>query len=178
MNYALNRVIGDNETGFKGTNDLHYRREAWQFLLAGGALYNNLDYSFTAGFEDGTFAYPAKTPGGGNPDFRRQMKILKEFIHSFDFIRMKPGRSVIKGGLPEKASTYALVEVGKQYAIYLAGGSQANLQINLPEGRYTAEWMNTKTGKIDKREKLRHPGGVATLASPVYSEDIALRIVK
>lgn len=178
MNYALNKAIGDNETGFKGTNDLHYRREGWQFLLAGGALYNNLDYSFVAGFENGTFVYPAKAPGGGNPEFRRQMKVLKEFINSFDFIRMKPDRSIIKAGLPEKATAYALVEVGKQYAVYLAGGSQANLQIELPEGRYTAEWVNTKTSRLDKREKLRHPGGIVTLGSPAYTEDIALRIVK
>ena len=54
-NYHLNRVIGCNETGFKGTSDSVYRLQAWQFLLAGGALFNNLDYSFTAGYEDGTF---------------------------------------------------------------------------------------------------------------------------
>ncbi|HUR47310.1 MAG TPA: hypothetical protein VMZ27_15620, partial [Candidatus Saccharimonadales bacterium] len=29
MNYGLNKVIGDNETGFRGTNDSHYRMEAW-----------------------------------------------------------------------------------------------------------------------------------------------------
>src|SRR4030095_7012222 len=46
MNYDLNKVIGDNETGFRGTNDLPYRVEAWSFILAGGGLYNNLDYSF------------------------------------------------------------------------------------------------------------------------------------
>jgi len=28
--------------------------EAWEFLLAGGALFNNLDYSFTAAHPDGT----------------------------------------------------------------------------------------------------------------------------
>ena len=177
-NYALNKVIGDNETGFKGTNDTHYRMEAWGFMLAGGALYNNLDYSFIAGFEDGTFVYPAKMPGGGNPDFRRQMKVLKEFIHAFDFIRMKPDRAIIKGGFPDKAKAYALVEAGRQYAIYLAGGSPANLQIELPAEGYTVEWINTKTGNIDKREKLRHPGGTATLASPTYVDDIALRIVR
>ena len=67
MNYDLNKVIGDNETGFRGTNDAAYRIEAWDFLLAGGGLFNNLDYSFVAGHEDGTFAYPATQPGGGNP---------------------------------------------------------------------------------------------------------------
>src|SRR5690606_31196462 len=37
LNYHLNRVIGENETGFKGTGDEYYRREAWEFILAGGA---------------------------------------------------------------------------------------------------------------------------------------------
>ena len=83
-------MIGDNETGFRGTGDDAYRMEAWEFVLAGGGLYNNLDYSFAAGHEDGTFAYPAKQPGGGNPGFRRQMKILREFIDGFDFVRMGP----------------------------------------------------------------------------------------
>ena len=46
QNYALAKVIGENETGFKGTADDYYRMEAWEFLLAGGGLFNNLDYSF------------------------------------------------------------------------------------------------------------------------------------
>ena len=36
MNYGLNKVIGDNETGFRGTNDTPYRTEAWDFIIAGG----------------------------------------------------------------------------------------------------------------------------------------------
>jgi len=77
-NYALNKVIGDDETGFRGTGDAAYRTEAWDFVIAGGGLYNNLDYSFAGGREDGTFKYPASQPGGGSPEFRRQMKILKD----------------------------------------------------------------------------------------------------
>ena len=45
-NYALGKVIGDDETGFRGTRDSIYRTEGWDFVIAGGALYNNLDYSF------------------------------------------------------------------------------------------------------------------------------------
>src|SRR6185436_16666540 len=49
LNYGLNKVIGLNETGFKGVENTHYRMEAWEFILAGGGLYNNLDYSFATG---------------------------------------------------------------------------------------------------------------------------------
>jgi hypothetical protein len=178
LNYGLNKVIGDNETGFKGTNDTHYRMEAWQFIFAGGGLYNNLDYSFVAGREDGTFGYPAKQPGGGNPVFRRQMRTLTRFIHGFDFIRMKPDSSIIRSGLPEKARAYALVETGKQYALYLFGGSQADLKLELPAGDYRVEWLNPVTGSIGPTTRLKHAGGAAALKSPGYEPDIALRIVR
>ena len=104
------------------------------------------------------------------------MKILQEFISSFDFIRMKPDNSIIEEGVPEKASAWALVEPGKAYAIYLSGGKQATLSLALPAGKYRAEWLNPLTGNIEKKEKLKHPGGVWKLASPPYNEDIALRI--
>jgi glyoxylase-like metal-dependent hydrolase (beta-lactamase superfamily II) len=119
LNYALNKVIGDDETGFRGITDAPYRTEAWDFVVAGGGLYNNLDYSFVAGQEDGTFVYPASQPGGGNPAFRRQMKILSDFINGFDFVRMSPDNSVIKGGAPPGGSARALVERGKAMAIYV-----------------------------------------------------------
>jgi hypothetical protein len=119
LNYHLNKVIGDNETGFRGTNNVPYRTEAWDFIIAGGALFNHLDYSFVAGHEDGTFAYSASQPGGGNPQFRREMKILRDFIHGFDFLRMKPDNSVIKGGVPAGGTARALVDPAKGIAIYV-----------------------------------------------------------
>jgi hypothetical protein len=177
MNYALNKVIGDNETGFKGTNDTHYRMEAWEFVLAGGGLYNNLDYSFTAGHEDGTFIYPKTQPGGGNPAFRRQMKFLKDFIHGFTFVRMHPNQSLIKSGLPDKGRGRVLAEAGRQYAIYLFGGPQAELGLELPAGGYNVEWISPVTGVSVKQSNLKHEGGVATLNSPSYDPDIALRVL-
>lgn len=54
MNYGLKRVIADDETGFRGSDDFVYRYEGWEFTLAGGAIYDNLDYSFSVGHEDGS----------------------------------------------------------------------------------------------------------------------------
>lgn len=186
MNYGLNKVIGDNETGFRGTNDLPYRVEAWSFLLAGGGLFNHLDYSFVAGHEDGTFVYPASQPGGGNPVFRRQMKILGDFLRGFDFIRMKPAADVIDGGVPAGHRAYALAEPGKACALYLArdtkdknaptGPQAATLQLHLPPGAYIAEWVNPRTGQVDKRESIRAAGDITPLASPAFEEDVALRL--
>jgi hypothetical protein len=149
-NFGLNKVIGDNETGFKGTADTHYRMEAWEFILAGGGLYNNLDYSFTIGHEDGTFEYPASQPGGGNRGFRSQMKTLAEFLAGFDFIHMKPDRSAVQDGVPEKTHVQALVEPGKQYAIYLFGAGEAKLKLTLPAGKYKARMVDPKSGKAQE----------------------------
>jgi hypothetical protein len=119
LNDHLGKVLGNDETGFRGTADTTYRTEGWDFILAGGALYNNLDYSFSVGFEDGTFVSPRPQPGGGSPALRRQLKILSDFIHGFDFVRMRPDNSVIRGGLPPTGTARALVEPGKALAIYV-----------------------------------------------------------
>ena len=178
-NYALNKVIGDNETGFKGTTDAHYRMEAWEFILAGGALYNNLDYSFVVGHERGDFVYPAKQPGGGNPGFRRQMTVLRDFIHSFDFVRMKPDKAFIASGLPSSTHVHALVEEGKQYAAYFFTPTNAmsppSLVLKLPAASYRAEWIDVMTGKVLKRERVKSAGTV-TLQTPADRREIALRI--
>lgn len=191
LNWDLNRAIGDNETGFRGTHDTPYRTEAWDFILAGGALFNHLDYSFTVGHEDGTYQYPATQPGGGNSTLRRQFRILRDFIHGFDFVRMKPGNSIIKGGVPVGGTARALVEQGHAYAIYVrqsvpaAKGKaptpvavpvSAALQVALPPGRWRAEWLDPKAGNVVARAEV-DGAGIHTLKSPEFTDDIALRIV-
>jgi hypothetical protein len=175
-NYGLNKVIADDETGFAGSDPEPYRREGWDFIIAGGAVYDNLDYSFTVGYEDGTAKINA--PGGGGPVLRRQLEVLKDFINSFNFTRMKPDGSIIKSTLPQNATARALVEQGRAYAIYINGANVADLALELPAGAYRAQWINTKTGTADKEETFQHEAGNRTLISPAYTEDIALRILR
>jgi hypothetical protein len=191
MNYHLNRVIGENETGFRGRDDLLYRTEGWDFLLAGGALYNNLDYSFTPKHPGGDFL-DYQSPGGGSPKLRRQLGILKTFVEGFDFVKMKPDDSVIRGVSPE-LSARALVERGKAYAVYLhvplprkpkdlskhrRKNIEATLALDLPAGKYRAEWVNTKSGAVDRQETFGHGGGDKKLTSPRFSDDVALRVLR
>jgi len=187
INYGLNKVIGDDETGFRGTGNLPYRTEAWEFVIAGGAIYSNLDYSFTADSEDGTFEYPATQPGGGNRTLRNQLRILKDFIHSFDFIKMSPNNSVLKGIDPSYVKGRVLAEIGNAYAVYLRfeeskdtlySETDATMKIDLPKGSYKLEWINTKTGKIENPQNINHSGGEIELTSPIFIEDVALRILR
>lgn len=175
-NYGLNKALGDDETGFDGNDDAPYRKEGWKFLLSGGSLYSNLDYSFTPDAEDGSAPVAAPTPGGGGPALRTQLSVMKRFLEGFDFLRMHPDASVVRAR-PADSRTYALVEPGRQYAVFVDGGAGGELAVDLPEGRYRAEWIDTRSGEVAGAEDLDHGGGRATLESPKYSEDIALRIV-
>jgi hypothetical protein len=191
LNYSLNKVIAFDETGGADRSDRKYRTEGWDFILAGGGVYDHLDFSFTPDREDGmAVPLPASTPGGGGPELRRQLGILKEFIEGFDVIRMARDDTTIKSSRitgpqlsdgsrsPAKATVRVLAEAGKEYAIYVNGGMQAELALELPRGAYKAEWLNTKTGAIEKAETFHHAGGTRTVVSPAYSEDIAFRAMR
>ena len=176
QNYALNKVIGDDETGFAGDERVKpYRLEGWDFIVGGGAVYDNLDYSFTAGHEDGTAEIDA--PGGGGPQFRKQMQILATFMQGFDFLRMRPENSVIQGDLPKGVTVRALGQSGQAYAIYVNGNSLTSLSVDLPAGQYKAQWLNTKTGDIEKTALFTCGRASQMLQVPKYTDDIALRIV-
>jgi hypothetical protein len=192
LNYGLNRVIGENETGFRGTNDAQYRMEGWDFMVAGGGLFNNLDYSFTAGRENGSFVYPENQPGGGSPALRLQYGFLKRLLQSFDFIHLRPADETIKAELPKGASVRALAKPGQEYLVYIRTGlgdwkkatdRKANfnpgelfVQVELPKGRYVAEWLDTKKCAPAERVAFNQDGGWRTLAVPAFQEDIALTL--
>lgn len=176
MNFNLGRVIGDDETGFRGVNDRPYRIEAWDFLVAGGAIFDNLDYSFTTEHEDGTAPVVAPTPGGGGPSLRSQFQALKQFIEGFDFVKMAPDARVIARVVPDSTSARALSEPGRAYAIYAHGGNRVKLTLRLPPGHYRAEWLNPRTGKVETAREVEAGNGALDLESPAYDEDVALRI--
>jgi hypothetical protein len=191
LNYSLNKVIAFDETGGADRSDRKYRTEGWDFILAGGGVYDHLDFSFTPDREDGTAVpLPPGTPGGGGPGLRRQLGILKEFIEGFDFIRMAPDNTTIKSRRitvsqpsdgsrpPVKATVRVLAETGKAYAIHVNGGTQAELVLELPAGLYKTEWVNTKTGVVEKAQTINHAGGTRTVVSPAYSDDIAFRAMR
>ena len=189
MNYGLDRVIGENETGFRGKADVLYRTEAWDFLIAGGGLYNNLDYSFTPKHPEGTFREYG-SPGGGSAELRKQLGVLREVLYGFEFVKMKPDNSVLRNVSPELTAS-ALVESGRSYAVYLhvplpkkpkdlskhlQSDIQATVGLRLSKGDYTAEWIDTKTGRVAKSERFTHGKGDRKLQSPRFDNDIALRI--
>jgi hypothetical protein len=183
INYPLNRVIGDNETGFDGISDATYRREAWDFITAGGAIFNNLDYSFTTDNEDGTFVIEEGQPGGGGKTLRSQLKILAEFMKGMDFINMKPaGEELVKLTNRSNTSLRVLAGDSNTVAVYLSRktnlAAKEEIQVDLTPGTYSFTRVDTRTGEISVEAISNHKGGWINLSVPEFTEDTALRIVR
>ncbi|HEY1203731.1 MAG: hypothetical protein ABSH46_02690 [Bryobacteraceae bacterium] len=175
LNYGLGKLLAYDETGFAGRADSFYRKQAWNFLLAGGGTFNNLDYSFSVGREDGTDTEP-NGPGGGSARLRRQLGILAEFLRPFDLVTLRPDPLAVVGA--PGLYTQTLSSPGEQHAVYATGAGPARLELAIAAGAYGAEWVDTKTGAVIKRERVAHGGGTLVLASPAFDEDIALRVLR
>jgi hypothetical protein len=177
-NFNLGRLIGCNETGFDGSGPDPYRIQAWQFMLAGGGLFNHLDASFGVGHEEGSMDLTGANFGGG-PEIRKQLCILKDFMESFDFIRMAPDNGAVadRGGA---SAVYVLAEQGRQYAVYIRGEDRDTcgpVVLNVPDGQYTVEWIDTRQGVIGSPETLASENGKLGLRPREFRSDIGARVL-
>jgi hypothetical protein len=176
-NLPFKRALALDETGFMPHQDIYYRSEAWKFMLGGGATYNNLDYSFTVGHEDGTYTIAERTPGWGGKAYRKQLRFMKEFLEGFDFLKMKPANhllNVTSGSLPGYA---VLAEEGKQYAIYLERKNDVELELKLPVGDYIYTDYDPVEGRGSQPLPARSIKGKLKIDLPASREDIVVKII-
>lgn len=172
-NYGLEKAISCDETGFMGRDDELYRREAWNFMLAGGGIFDGLDYSFSVGHEDGTDT-EVNGPGGGSAALRHQLRALSEFLQSFDLAELRPDARAVRHSTGTVARV--LSNPGREYAMYFDGDGPTEVTLDLPEGRYLGEWMNVRTGRVERSEDVRGGRGVVVVESPAFVNGIALRV--
>jgi hypothetical protein len=175
LNYALGKAIAYDETGFLGRDDDAYRRQAWNFMLSGGSVFDALDYSFTPGHEGGTDMEP-NGPGGGSPELRRQLRVLSDFLQGFSLVDLRPDQQTVKQA--SGVTPRALFSPGREFGIYLDGSGPAALTLDLPPGRYLGAWVNVRTGSVEKPEDFRHQAGDKVLRAPDFQNGIALRLKK
>jgi hypothetical protein len=176
-NLQLGRVMALDETGFMPHNDFHYRREAWQFMLAGGGIYNNLDYSFTVGEENGTHPIKGSTPGWGGKTYRTQLRFMKDFLCGFPFYHMEPIRYIVEKPSGDQI-IQAFGETGKQYAIYVCMKPGSSVRIEIPDGKYNMECYSPETTRLLKKESIRVSYGSFPLALPAGVAEAVYKIVK
>lgn len=108
-------------------------------MLGGLALYNMLDYSFNMGHEDGTYLVQKSSPayaGITGPEIRDQLKVVNDFINTFDFIKMTPSIESIKFTLSLNPVISVMAEKNKQYAIYLVDNQHSGYPYALAMGVY------------------------------------------
>lgn len=186
--YERNKPIDLNETGYypldswyEGDKAGDVRVEAWEFMVGGGSSFNNLNGVFTASDPAGVAA--------ANKPVLTTMQALKQFIESFDFMKMRPDRSFVVSGMPAGAYYRGMSQRGEQYALYhhhsklkpyvyrvTPGQYQERLTLDLPTGTYQADWVNPATGALLGTETFTHAGGRRLVAVPRHAVDMALRI--
>lgn len=188
LEYHHNKAIEFNETAYypawyKGDRVAASRVEAWEFMVGGGAGFNHLNGRYTA-------ANPAgKTPD--NAQVLTALRNLKDFIQSFDFLKMRADKSFVISEVPSGAYRRGISEPGHQYALYqhhskiedrnhyyivTPGSYQETWILNLPSGTYKTDWVDPATGSVLSSETLSHNGGNRKFNTPRYAVDIALRI--
>ena len=154
LNSDLQGVIGLDETGFMPQDDLLYIIQAWRFILSGGGLYNNLDYSFTAGHERGDWPIPSSNPGWGGSSFRKKLSILARTMKEVPFHEMEFSDALVTAEASDLIQ-FGLHNGDGSCIVYLENCRGMTLYPAVPEGRYTVTWLNIHSGvKIKSQESL------------------------
>lgn len=145
QNLELGGLIGLDETGFMPQEDSLYLDQAWRLMLSGAGLYNNLDYSFTSGYEKGDRNILPGNPGWGGPTFRKKLSYLVKALAEVPFHRMEVRKDLVSAqrGLGQ----YALALEGETYLLFLEGLQSAALHLDVPEGSYEIQFIDVDTGE-------------------------------
>jgi len=189
--YAFGKPIEINETAYivswikDGTSDLAAisRLEAWEFMVGGGAAFNQLN---------GHFVVP--NPSGENPTNRiilQGLKNLRAFLEGFDFAKMTRDNGAVRK-VSIGASVNAISEKGAQYAIYIhhsfphgSGGTwyEPNygnygpvLTLKIDAGAYKAVFIEPATLNVLCEIEFSCDGNEFDLACPPYTLDLAIKI--
>jgi len=117
---------------------------------------------------------------------------LKNFIYSFDFVKMSPDKSFVVSGIPVGTYSRGISQPGEQYALYhhhsvlderereyyvvTPGKYAETLVLNLLSGAYRADWVEPSSGSVINSVTFTHQGGSKALITPEHAVDIALRI--
>lgn len=189
----LNKAIGMDETmGTLKDMDVNDARvEAWDFILHGGGVYNNLSWEYT----------PEKPAGTAGADTVHQyLSYLQKFISGFNYTRMNYSPELLIK-TPGKAITRLLAAPGRQYALYIHHSTpdiadpprgtdvwkyeaetslfRDTVAVYLEAGRYAAQWYDPVTGAWTGKPIIwKQQKGNRTFYTPSFTTDIALRIIK
>ena len=162
------------------------RLEAWEFMVGGGAGFNQLN---------GFFVVP--NPSGENDDnheLLQGLKNLRTFLESFDYAKMTRADHVTRY-VSIGARLNVIAEKGRQYAMYMHhsfpsigecfgtcyqpnyGDYAPTIKMNLEAGEYALTFIEPATLRVLGEQSLKSDGGAVDFTCPKYTLDIAIKII-
>lgn len=176
--HRTNHIMSFNETGLMPPVTAQYRIQGWKYIFSGGALYNNLDFTFQVGHEDGSGGTNFTCEwynGCTDPEMKYQLAALLRFMNSIQFINMKPDYRAVALNYGDE-NIYPLVWEGHQYAVYFEGGSRAKIKLHVPPGTWQVKWLQPSDLKELEVETVKLQQGSLDLIGPKYEDDILLYV--
>jgi len=161
------------------------RIEAWEFMVGGGAAFNQLNGCFTV-----------TNPGGDNEENHRilgGLRNLRSFIEAMDYAGMKRDGSIRELSVGGKISG---ISGGGTYAYYMhhsfhnyrrwrpthyvpiPGEYETAVTLALEPGEYNVEFIDPADLRVISNTKITSGDGETTVQCPRYRLDIAIKIKK
>ncbi len=175
-NYQFNLPLSFDETA-DGCNAPDRRIEAWAFMLSGGAVYDNLDWSFAIDDQSGRGRNPEGKRRSGL-EVKQQLGVLKHFMDSFDYVNAKPIEVGKIRNMPEKVLFYGL-ENKKGLAVYFLKRNVSEIHgatLNILPGEYILTWIDPIDGSIIRKASVLIKGNTLLLEFPEFTDDLLLTI--
>jgi len=188
--YGYNKPIEINETfyvdSWKKDNLADTSRlEAWEFMVGGGAGFNQLNGYFIV-----------SNPAGDNETnhaLLQGLQNLRTFLEGFDYVQMTRDNSTVHS-VSTGAQVNMISEKGKQYAMYMHhsfpcigpwrgthyepnyGTYAPRVTVGLDPGHYTVAFIEPQTLRALGEQELHSSGDNAEFICPPYALDIAISI--
>jgi hypothetical protein len=175
-NFHFNLPVSFDETA-DGCDAPDRRTEAWAFLMAGGAVYDNLDWSFAIDDQSGLGRNPAGKRQSGL-EVKQQLSILKHFMDGFDFIHALPMKPERITNIPGTVLYYGL-ENTKEIAVYFLKRSVIKIQqaaLTIPPGTWEITWMDPLDGSVISKQQAVVSDKNLALNFPEFTDDLVLKI--
>ena len=170
--YYLDRPLGDDELDGFGGNDATYRTLLWDWILAGGADYNNLDMSFT--IDDPRGIQPPEGAWGGGAVLRGQLGFVARFMATLPFQYMYPSDQLLTFGPTDGSSAEVMADPDGIYLTYLTSNGATptdEFTLKVRSGTYAVEWIDPTTGTRVESQLVRAEDGELRLTCPSFDID-------
>ena len=193
--YGTNKPVEMNETVSVLSDPAYYeqdvfaasRLEAWEFMVGGGAGFNQLNGCFTA-----------VNPAGDDPANHRLLsglRNLRSFMESMDYVKMTRDNRTVRA-MSVGGSVNGISEIGKQYAFYIhhcflnlskwrlthyvpiKGIYRNVITVQLERGEYLVKFTNPEDLTVITSRAITSDGNDMDIICPKYELDLAIQIFR